>query len=111
MYKYVTRLLLSFCCLLIAACNDRNGMLPTSGGSPYEVTVVGDVDSILYNTLSIDVEGLPQSEPMFDVRETDVKPTDALTGVLRYARSLVVVDINPKKYDKLRLECKRNMYL
>ena len=41
MYKYVTRLLLSFCCLLIAACNDRNGMLPTSGGSPYEVTVVG----------------------------------------------------------------------
>ena len=52
MYKYVTRLLLSFCCLLIAACNDRNGMLPTSGGSPYEVTVVGDVDSILYNSLS-----------------------------------------------------------
>ena len=110
MYKYVTRLLLSFCCLLIAACNDRNGMLPTSGGSPYEVTVVGDVDSILYNTLSIDVEGLPQSEPMFDVSEPDIKPAEALKGVLRYARSLVVVDINPKKYDKLSIACKRNMY-
>ena len=96
MYKYVTRLLLSFCCLLIAACNDRNGMLPTSGGSPYEVTVVGDVDSILYKALSIDVEGLPQSEPMFDVSEPDIKPSEALKGVLRYARSLVVVDINPK---------------
>ena len=110
MYKYVTRLLLSFCCLLIAACNDRNGMLPTSGGSPYEVTVVGDVDSILYNTLSIDVEGLPQSEPMFDVSEPDIKPAEALKGVLRYARSLVVVDINPKKYDKLSIACKCNVH-
>lgn len=110
MYKYITRLLLSFCCLLIAACNDRKSMLPTSGGSPYEVTVVGDVDSILYNTLSIDVEGLPQSEPMFDVSETDVKPSEALKGVLRYARSLVVVDINSKKYDTLHIECKRNVY-
>ena len=110
MYKYVTRLLLSFFCLLIAACNDRKSMLPTSGGSPYEVTVVGDVDSILYNTLSIDVEGLPQSEPMFDVSEPDIKPAEALKGVLRYARSLVVVDINPKKYDKLSIACKRNMY-
>ena len=60
-------------------------MLPTSGGSPYEVTVVGDVDSILYNTLSIDVEGLPQSEPMFDVSEPYIKPAEALKGVLRYA--------------------------
>lgn len=110
MYKYVTRLLLSFFCLLIAACNDRKSMLPTSGGSPYEVTVVGDVDSILYNTLSIDVEGLPQSEPMFDVSEPDIKPAEALKGVLRYARSLVVVDINPKKYDKLSIACKRNVH-
>ena len=110
MYKFGYCLLFTIFCLLIASCNDRKSMLPTSGGRPYEVTVVGDVDSILYKTLSIDVEGLPQSEPMFDVRETDVKPTDALTGVLRYARSLIVVDINPKKYEKLRLECKRNMY-
>lgn len=110
MYKYATRLLLGFFCLLLAACNDRKGMLPTSGGSPYEVTVVGDVDSILYKALSIDVEGLPQSEPMFDVSEPDIKPAEALKGVLRYARSLVVVDINPKKYDKLSIACKRNMY-
>lgn len=110
MHKYATRLLLGFFCLLLAACNDRKGMLPTSGGSPYEVTVVGDVDSILYKALSIDVEGLPQREPMFDVSEPDIKPAEALKGVLRYARSLVVVDINPKKYDKLSIACKRNMY-
>ena len=110
MYKFGYCLLFTIFCLLIASCNDRKGMLPTSGGSPFEVTVVGDVDSILYKALSIDVEGLPQSEPMFDVSEPDIKPSEALKGVLRYARSLVVVDINPKKYNKLSIACKRNMY-
>ena len=97
-------------CLLTISCTNRKSMLPASGGSPFEVTVVGDVDSILYHALSFDIDGLPQPELMFDVREANVRPAEALNGVLRYARSLVVVDINPNKYNKLRLECKHNAY-
>ncbi len=106
----MTRLLFTICCLLLTACNGRKSMLPASGGRPFEVTVVGDVDSVLYRVLSIEVEGLPQSEPMFDVREPNVKSSEALSGVLRYARSLIVVDINHKKYDRLKLEWKHNVY-
>lgn len=96
------------CSLL--SCNERRGMLPSSGGSPYEVTVVGDVDSLVYRALSADMECMPQSEPMFDVRESSASPSGALDGVLRYARSLVVVDINPDKYGDVSLLLRHNMY-
>lgn len=102
--------LLALMSLFFAACNGRKSMLPASGGRPFEVTVVGDVDSVLYKALSMEVDGLPQPEPMFDVSEPNVKPSEALKGVLRYARSLVIVDINPKKYNRLRLEWRRNRY-
>ena len=96
--------------ILLASCNGRKSMLPASGGQQFEVTVVGDVDSIVYNALSVDVDGLPQSEPMFDVREPNIRPSEALGGVLRYAKSMVIVDIDPKKYDRLNLVWKRNVY-
>ncbi len=102
--------LLCLLSLLFTACNGRKSMLPASGGRPFEVTVVGDVDSVLYKALSMEVDGLPQPEPMFDVSEPNVKPSEALKGVLRYARSLVIVDINPKKYNRLCLEWRRNRY-
>ena len=95
---------------LLASCNGRKSMLPASGGQQFEVTVVGDVDSIVYNALSVDVDGLPQSEPMFDVREPNIRTSEALAGVLRYAKSMVIVDIDPKKYDRLNLVWKRNVY-
>ena len=102
-------MVLSFA-VALASCNARRDLLPRSGGNPYEVTVVGDVDSLVYCALSADVEGLPQSEPMFDVREARVRPSEALDGVLRYARSLVIVDINPKKYNEVSLGVRRNAY-
>ena len=95
---------------LLASCNGRKSMLPASGGQQFEVTVVGDVDSIVYNALSVDVDGLPQSEPMFGVREPNIRTSEALAGVLRYAKSMVIVDIDPKKYDRLNLVWKRNVY-
>lgn len=105
----------AFCVVVLTAffvssCNLRKGMLPRSGGSPYEVTVVGDVDSLVYRTLSGDVECLPQSEPMFDVREARISPAEALNGVLRYSSSLLLVDINPKKYKEMSLVTKHNVY-
>lgn len=72
--------------------------------------MAGDVDSIVYNALSADMEGLPQSEPMFDVREATVTTDEALSGVLKYARSLLLVDVNPKKYSSVCLGVKHNVY-
>lgn len=94
----------------LASCNARRSTLPRSGGSPCEVTVVGDVDSIVYRALSADMDGLPQSEPIFDVREAKVGPSEALDGVLRYARALVVVDINPRKYSGVSLGVRHNVH-
>ena len=95
MYRYRSLhfALLAFLSFVLAACNGRNSMLPASGGRPFEVTVVGDADSILYKALSVEVDGLPQPEPMFDVSEPNIKPSEALKGVLRYARSLIIVDV------------------
>lgn len=112
MYRYrcLHFALLAFLSFVLAACNGRKSMLPASGGRPFEVTVVGDADSILYKVLSVDVDGLPQPEPMFDVSEPNIKPSEALKGVLRYARSLIIVDVNPNKYDKLRIKWYNNRY-
>lgn len=96
--------------LLFASCDSRKDMLPRSGGLPCEVTVVGDVDSLVYRVLSVDKAGLPQSEPMFDVREAKASPSEALEGVLRYARALVIVDINPKKYVEVSLGSRCNVF-
>ena len=54
--------LLCLLSLFFAACNGRKSMLSASGGRPFEVTVVGDVDSVLYKALSMEVDGLPQPE-------------------------------------------------
>ena len=40
---------------------------PKSVGKPYEVLVVGDVNNIVYNALSVPTPGLLQAEPMVDV--------------------------------------------
>jgi hypothetical protein len=42
---------------------------PKSVGKPYEVLVVGDVNNIVYNALSVPTPGLLQAEPMVDVIE------------------------------------------
>lgn len=108
--EFSTFVITVFTALFLVSCNARKDMQPRSGGSPYEVTVVGDVDSLVYDALSADVEYLPQSEPMFDVREAKVASSEALDGVLRYARALVVVDINPRKYQDVSLATRRNAY-
>lgn len=53
----------------LTACSG-GGRQPSSLGRPYEVTITGDSDSIVARTLSVDAEGLPQREPLFDIRTT-----------------------------------------
>ncbi len=108
--KFSTFVVAVFAALLFASCDRRNGMQPRSGGRPFEVTVVGDVDSLVFKAMSVDVDGLPQSEPMFDVSEASVSPQNVFDGVLRYARALVIVDIDPKKHDGVSLAARHDVY-
>lgn len=91
----------------LAACREKVSLLPKSGGRPFEVLVVGDRDSLLRKVLSADVEGLPQSEPSFDVSATD---SAHFAGVLRLARSIVTVNIDPNLYTATRIRYEKNVY-
>lgn len=91
----------------LAACREKVSLLPKSGGRPFEVLVVGDRDSLLRKVLSVDVEGLPQSEPSFDVSATD---SAHFAGALRLARSIVTVNIDPNLYTATRIRYEKNVY-
>ncbi len=95
----------------LTACREKVSLLPKSGGRPFEVLVVGDRDSLMRKVLSADVEGLPQSEPSFDVSATD---SAHFTGALRLARSIVTVNIDPRLYPRLytttRIRYEKNVY-
>ena len=91
--------------LLLVACDSKNPLLPKSGGRPYEVVVEDDCDSMIFRALDIDVEGLPQREPSFDVTMvTHDRPKD----MTRLARNIVRVDINPK-YGKAQIRYAQNV--
>lgn len=96
--------------VLLAACGGRRSMLPDSGGRPFEVTVVNDSDSIVASALGGDVAALPQREPQFDVSEARMKTYDVGSSVLRYSRSLVVVDIDSLRFSRVTVRYERNVY-
>lgn len=92
------------------ACNNDSGLLPISGGKPYEVVVAGtvsDATEVVAEILSsLTVEDLPQPEPAFDLSST-TNPTGQAT---KYARSIVIVNTNPNMADTIRMSYKRNVY-
>lgn len=74
---------------LLTACANGPGALPDSGGKPFEVLVVDDNDSLVTRSLLVDAEGLPQSEPSFDVSRV---ASSQWKGSLKLARAIVVRD-------------------
>lgn len=93
--------------MALAACNGRDGMLLDSGGRPYETTLAGDSDSVVWRVLTADMEALPQPEPMFDVSMADKKQ---LKGAALLARNIVTVDINHSLYSHTAVKYERNVY-
>lgn len=92
----------------LTACGDKRiGGKPGSGGAPYEVVVAGDADSVVCRLLSRPAEGLPQTEPMFDVTACD-----SLEGrsTLRLMRNIVMVNIDPRTYTDVGLKYERDVY-
>lgn len=100
-------LLLLLTPLVFTSCDDRNGLLPPSGGRLYEVLLVGDKDSIVKTTLQEDVPRLPQSEPQFDVSSIS---HDRFNQSVSMARNIVMVDINPQLYSSVRLRHEKDVW-
>ncbi len=94
-------------CWLLAGCNGRGGLLPSSGGRLYEVLLVADREGLVRQMLETDVEGLPQSEPSFDVSAVD---STAFGPSLRQARSIVVVRIDASAYPSPHVGYERNVW-
>ena len=101
-------LILAVFTTLLFSCSDKGKktLLPDSGGQPYDVVVVGDRDSIVYQYLSQDTPGLPQPEPMFDV--TEIADLDKLPSA-RLARNIIRVDINPEVYTSFSIDYSKNI--
>ncbi len=93
--------------LLLTACRQQQRPLPPASARPYEVLVVGDADSLVYHMLSVPMPALPQSEPMFDVRQ--VEPA-RFKGKLLLARNVVVVRWNRKWLGKPSLHIERDRH-
>lgn len=93
--------------LLLWGCKDRQGFLPSPGGKPFEVLVVGDRDSSVAKSLSVDVECLPQPESQFDVSMTD---SAHFSGSLRLARAIVVVTVDPTAYTGFSMRYEKDVY-
>ena len=79
------------------ACS-RSPLMPQSGGKPYEVVLVGDRDSIVYHELDADMEGLPQSEPCFDILMAD-----SASGSQLLARNVVIVSMDSLRYSRTHI--------
>ena len=81
--------------LACIGCTGSGSLMPTSGGRPYEVVVVGadaDAVNIVADGLkACTMQGLPQPEPSFDVSAV---VADGLNQVTRYARNVVLVSMN-----------------
>lgn len=95
-------LVLPFC-----SCDERQGLLPPSGGKLYEVLLVGDSADIMKGALQTDMPGLPQSEPQFDVSSVD---SAAFGATLRTTREIVEVRTSPKLYATVRIRYDRNVW-
>lgn len=108
MKKPVVVISLITLCLFCISCENRpNALLPSSGGRPYEVMVVGDAIHIVRQALEEDVENLPQDEPCFDVSESKEAGFNRFT---RLARNIVVVNVNGQLTGSTRVHYEKNVY-
>ena len=92
--------------MLLTACSDSNGMMPTSGGRPYEVIVVGqdsDACALVVEQLSLPMHGLPQEEPIFDVTYINSLPNQPT------CRNLVTVDLNEEQYRQVAIRYEQDV--
>jgi hypothetical protein len=70
------------------------------------VLLAGDRDSTVYQELDADVEGLPQSEPSFDISSLQ---GEDIGQALRLSHLIVKVSINPQVFTATRIRYAKNV--
>lgn len=93
--------------LLFISCSGNSSLKPTSGGRPYSVLTVGDVDSTLFAVLSKEVKALPQPEPSFDIAEINEQDFNA---TWRLSRNIVIVHIDSLRYLSAQIRQEKDVY-
>lgn len=91
---------------VLSACKE-NRLLPTSGGTPYDVLVVDDREGYVAKCLQADAPGLPQGEPSFNV--TAVRKS-RLNDMLMLSRSIVTLEIDPLKHRRPTVRYSKDVY-
>ena len=96
--------------LALSSCDDGVSLKPRSSGEPYDVVVVANdarVRTILSKMVETPLPGLLQQENAFDVRHA--ADATALRSS-RYARAIVVVDIDASRHSATRLRYEKDVY-
>lgn len=105
-------LLVLVMCSVLVSCNDtpNKRILSSSSGGLNNLTVVmpndlwqGRLGEVIRGKLAGEVEGLPQTEPLFDINQM---PEGAFTGFMRKQRTFLAV----RKSDTASLNVVRNPY-
>ena len=107
-FAVILSLLLMF--LSLASCDDGMSIKPRSSGEPYDVVVVTSdarARSMLTRMLETPLAGLPQDESAFDVSYA-ADGTSLQSS--RYARAIVVVDIDESRHTATRLRYEKDVY-
>lgn len=102
--------LLALTASVLSSCDDGVSMKPRSSGEPYDVVVVSNdsrVRTILSKMMETPLPGLPQQENAFDV--SHAADGTALQSS-RYARAIVVVDIDAQRHSYTRLRYEKDVY-
>lgn len=109
--------LISLSLFFLVSCDGGKGrliMTPTATGSAYEVLVVADHEDFkngaydaLYEVLTDDIFGLPQSEAFFKVSRTEVAD---FSRTLRYCRNIIIIKIDDKMFTQPKFKYSRDVY-
>ena len=100
------RPILFYVAILLASCGKSTGTLPASSNKPYEMLIVGDKEGILCQQFEKPMNGLPQSEPLFDISQTD---SANFSGIERLARNIIVLKID-NRYKNIDIKAEQNVY-
>ncbi len=99
---------------LLTACKNGKMLGPVASGRPYEVLVVIDNNlwenpngRALFNVLDTDIPGLPQPERSFHISQCSPKD---FNRTLNLFRNIIIVDINPQMFTRVRMKFTRNEY-
>ena len=97
--------------LACIACSADNSLMPDSGGRPYEVLVTGadsEAVALVAEALrQVEMAGLPQHEPSFDV---STLVSSGLNQFTRYARNIVMVATGIDTLNRPTLHYTKNAY-